>query len=93
MILAFSKLFTFANLFLSSIMIVDGKYLTRLYRTLITLVLNSSFGFVLGLKFGISGVALSVLLTQALSVLFLNYVYKDTRIYFKCFTRSLLLWK
>lgn len=87
-LLAFSKVFVFANTFLSTIMIVDSKYMARLVRTLIALCLNLFLALMLIPRYGMQGAAISVTITQFISVLCLNYIFKETRLYAVNFFRS-----
>lgn len=87
-LLAFSKVFVFANTFLSTIMIVDSRYMARLFRTLVALILNLLLALVLIPEYGMQGAAISVTVTQFLSVVCLNYMFKETRIYAMSFFRS-----
>ncbi|MEZ9957537.1 oligosaccharide flippase family protein [Vibrio splendidus] len=91
LILSFSKLFVFANTFISSVMIVDGNYLSRLFRTIITLALNVIISYILIPIYGMNGAAISVLITQAMSLTLVNFYFTNTRQYALLYFRSFKL--
>ncbi|WP_404461720.1 oligosaccharide flippase family protein [Providencia rettgeri] len=88
-LLSISKIFVFSNIFISTIMIVDQKYIVRLIRTILTIVLNIMLSLIFITQLGMVGAAISVLITQFLSVTLLNIAFKDTREYGYNFIRSL----
>jgi O-antigen/teichoic acid export membrane protein len=93
LILIFSKVFVFSNLFFSIVMVVENNYLARLKRIFISMLIAVVISFILIPNYGLYGAAISVVLSQFIAVTFINALSKQTKDYYMIFVRSFLFWK
>ncbi|WP_338367066.1 oligosaccharide flippase family protein [uncultured Pseudoalteromonas sp.] len=93
LILIFSKLFVFSNLFFSVIMVVENNYLARLKRIFISMLIAILISIILIPNYGLYGAATSVVLSQLIAITFVNALSRQTKDYYMIFVRSFIFWK
>lgn len=93
MLLMVSKFFVFSNLFFSVVMVVESNYIARLKRICISLVVAIVLSLILIPQYGLFGAALSVIVSQFISVTVVNALSIKTRDYCTMFIRSIIIWK
>lgn len=92
-ILMLSKFFVFSNLFFSVVMVVESNYLARLFRIFISLCIATILSVFLIPIYGLTGAAFGVVISQFISITFVNAISIKTRDYCIIFFRSFLIWK
>ena len=86
-----SNVFFFFTTISSKWLIAEGLYMHSFYRNILGAILNIVLNFILINKFGLTGAAISTLISYAFVGLFYDLLFKELRINFKMKLKSILL--
>lgn len=85
-----SNVFFFFTTISSKWLIAEGLYMHSFYRNILGAILNIVLNFILINKFGLTGAAISTLISYAFVGLFYDLFFKELRINFKLKLKSIL---